>query len=316
MKRSLRTRRDRLVIGLLVLVAPALFGSLPPGLTAQSSSIEVLPEHSEATKRALHLLDRDSVSQAIRVLEESVEIGPAHPNALVVLAAAYGRATEEASLFKKRGLAGKQRDALIQALRLDPAHIDARSELADFYFYAPGIVGGSRTKAEEQLGLLSAVSELAEHRARARHALSDDEFAKAAEHLAVVTSTAPGDAEEHYLLGALLVRLDRPETAIEAFVLAVRADPGHARAHYQVGRLAALLGVELEPGIESLTRFLGLGGAYGIVEPKHAHWRLGQIYVRLGDLTTARTHFESALALDPSFEEARNELQAINESSP
>ena len=52
-----------------------------------------------------------------------------------------------ASIFKQIGLAKRFRSETETVLRLDPRHIDAHVGMMLYYFKAPGIVGGDKTKA-------------------------------------------------------------------------------------------------------------------------------------------------------------------------
>ena len=48
---------------------------------------------------------------------------------------------DDASVFRKAGLARDMRDAWLQAVALDPDHARARVYLFQFFLAAPGIIG-------------------------------------------------------------------------------------------------------------------------------------------------------------------------------
>lgn len=63
---------------------------------------------------------------------------------------AYGRRAEHANIFRQASLALRARDEFLQAVRLDPDHLEARFALVQYYVLAPSILGGSEQKALEQ----------------------------------------------------------------------------------------------------------------------------------------------------------------------
>ncbi len=66
------------------------------------------------------------------------------------LGRAYGHKAQEASFLKKPLWARKVREQLERAAALDPEHVAARFDLAQYYLLAPRILGGGREKAKEQ----------------------------------------------------------------------------------------------------------------------------------------------------------------------
>jgi len=64
------------------------------------------------------------------------------------LGKAYGRMAEKASWFDAMALAKKSREALEQAVSLDPHNTDAIADLITYYRAAPAFLGGSDDKAQ------------------------------------------------------------------------------------------------------------------------------------------------------------------------
>src|SRR5260221_1048470 len=88
--------------------------------------------------------------KAIQLLKLAVAKSPRNASAHYHLGEAYGDAAQSAGIFSQASLAGKCRDEFESAVALDPNHLDARSSLLEFYVMAPGIIGGSETKALQQ----------------------------------------------------------------------------------------------------------------------------------------------------------------------
>ncbi len=109
---------------------------------------------------------------AVDVLESAAEISPRSSEAQLWLGRAYGRLAEGNKLLAF-GRARKARAAFEKAVELDPKNRDALDDLFEFYFEAPGIVGGGLDKAEavaKQIAALDAEdgAELLARVARAR----------------------------------------------------------------------------------------------------------------------------------------------------
>ena len=62
----------------------------------------------------------------------------------------YGEKADHSGFLTAAGLAKKVRSEFETAVRLNPDSAEARTDLAEFYMEAPGIVGGGRDKAEAQ----------------------------------------------------------------------------------------------------------------------------------------------------------------------
>ena len=63
------------------------------------------------------------------------------------MAHVYGEKADHSNFLSAFGLAGKTRQEFERAVQLSPNDITARSDLAEFYFEAPGVVGGGQDKA-------------------------------------------------------------------------------------------------------------------------------------------------------------------------
>jgi cytochrome c-type biogenesis protein CcmH/NrfG len=84
---------------------------------------------------------------AVDALENATELAPKSSLAQMWLGRAWGRHAESNKLLAF-GRARKARSAFEKAVELDPKNVDAMSDLFEYYFEAPGIVGGGLDKAE------------------------------------------------------------------------------------------------------------------------------------------------------------------------
>lgn len=221
---------------------------------------------------------RNDPDDAILQFEKAVELDPQNSGYFAELGGAYGTAAAKAVLLTQMSLAKKCREALEHAVALDPANLDARQGLVDYYRQAPGFLGGGVLKAYTQ--------------------------AEAIRKLDLERGTL--------ILGQLYAADRRFDEAIALFDELLVQQPDHYLAHYAIGRIAAEGGVQLEAGETHLRRCLELRPAAD--EPSHAaaHWRLGNLAERRQDPAAARAAYETALHIDPNFRQAADALAKLN----
>ena len=104
---------------------------------------------------AYNLLSRahyalNNYDQSIKAGEKAVSLAPGNATYHLWLGRAYGRKAEHANWWSAASLAGKMRDEFERSVQLNGDDVDARTDLAEFYIEAPGIVGGGKDKAESQ----------------------------------------------------------------------------------------------------------------------------------------------------------------------
>ena len=88
--------------------------------------------------------------KGISACEKAVSLDPENAQYHLWLGRIYGEKADHAGFLSAAGLAGKVRNEFEAAVRLNPNSVEARTDLAEFYLEAPGIVGGGRDKAEAQ----------------------------------------------------------------------------------------------------------------------------------------------------------------------
>lgn len=224
-------------------------------------------------------LRRDDTEHAISYLEKAVELDPKHSETRRILGDAYGRAAQKKGIFGGLGLGKKCLASYQKAVELDPKNIDAHGSLFDFYRMAPGIAGGNSEKA---LAEAAAMKQLEPMRGR----------------IAFATFYV---SEKKY------------DRALAEFDEVLKKEPDDFNALYQVGRLAALSGQYVDRGIASLRRCLGLPLPSEHQGPGKAaaNWRLGNLLEKKNDRAGARTAYEAAVKLDPSFTPAAEALKKL-----
>src|SRR5438105_1961310 len=81
--------------------------------------------------------DHRSLGAAVKELEAAVAQSPSNANAHYELGAGYGRLAEQSNVFRQATLAVRARDQFLEAVRLNPDHLEARFSLVQYYTLAP-----------------------------------------------------------------------------------------------------------------------------------------------------------------------------------
>jgi tetratricopeptide (TPR) repeat protein len=220
---------------------------------------------------------RNEPEKARKYFEAAVAAAPAVGRHHHGLGDAYGRSAQQAGILSKLGLAKKCLAAYERAVALEPANLEFRLSLFEYYRQAPGLAGGGFDLAAAQA---DAIKRIDATRGR----------------IAFATLYA---GEKRYA------------EAFAQFDEVLQVSPDDYTALYQVGRLAALTGQSIDRGVASLRRCLALPAPTTRNTPGHAaaHWRLGQLLEKKGEAAAARAAYEAAIKLDASFTPAFEALK-------
>ena len=281
------------------------------------ASLEAAVREDPADARAASYLGRvylaaGNSDRAVDWMVRSVAIEPANAEYHLWLGRAYGQQAMKASVLKQPALARKVRKEFEDASRLDPDNLEARFGLIEFYLRAPGFLGGSPKKADEQAEEIRRRNALEGYRASGRIAEHGKEFARALAEYDAAAREFPGKTEPFYWIGALLVRRSDYAKAFEVYEKLLERSPSEMEACYHIGRVAALSGQRLERGKECLTLYLQHDPKPDEPSLASAHYRLGLLYEKTGKRDLARREYSAALDLEPSFPDARQALKKVS----
>jgi tetratricopeptide (TPR) repeat protein len=124
-------------------------------------------------------------------------------------------------------------------------------------------------------------------------------------HYRAALAVAPAFTEALVGLGGSLVREGRPDDAAVQYREALRLDPQLPQAHNGLGSAFSLQHRDDEAMAE-FTRALELKP-----DLPSAHLNIAIVLLRRNDVAGARRHLDTALAIDPAYEPARNVLARI-----
>lgn len=258
-----------------------------------------------------HLVSGNA-EQAVKLLEQAVSAQPVSAESQFRLGQALAAHVNDVSVFSKPGVARRMRAAFTRAVELAPESVEYRGALLQWYAQAPGIVGGSLDKAREELAQIRKRDAAWGHYYEAM--ILTQEGHKADADAAIGRAAAAGVNEALNLRVPGLVEAEDWAALFSTFEAVVAKDPNQVAAWYGLGRTAAVSGQNLPRGEQALKNFLS--------NPRHrcqagnltaaaAHWRLGNVYERMGRKDEARGSYQAALAADPKFDDARKSLNAL-----
>jgi len=323
----MRARTFCLAVG-LSLATPLVSTAVEPGIAAAVAHTEA-GEYAQA-RALLERLERQRPGQPAVAFElgralyldgeakaatEWLELAVERDSSVSAhhqwLGRAYAEVAQSSNMLKKASLAGDIRDSFLKAVELDPASIDARSDLIEYYLQAPGFLGGSVEKAHGQATEILKRDAYEGQLARARIFRYAKQPRRAEEALEAAIAVRPDSTEARVRLGYLYQELERWDRAFAVFEEMVDLDAEAWGAYYQIGRTGAFSGRNLDRAAEVLTLYLGHDPGPDEPSLAWAHYRLGGVYEHGDTVALARREYQTAVELDPEHEEAKKALQRL-----
>ena len=249
--------------------------------------------------------------KAIDLLKQAVARSPKNADAHYRLGDAYGDAAQSASIFSQASLAGKCRDEFEATVALDPNHLDARASLIDFYLLAPGILGGSETKAVEQAQEIRKRDAFRGHLAYIRIYNNQKKPELVRAEYAALVKEQPNLPKAHFFYGGYLIGQKQYDAATAEFETSIKLDPNYMPGWFQLGHLAALTSKDIPRGEDALKRYLNYKPAEDEPGVHRAHYWLGGIYENLGKKAEAKAEYQASLKLNAKQKEVQEALKRV-----
>jgi tetratricopeptide (TPR) repeat protein len=247
------------------------------------------------------------------------------------------------------GLAKRFKQETERAIALDPNNLDARFALMEFYWEAPGIMGGDKKKSyalADEIARLNAVrgyfaqAELANKEKSKDLARFESLYLKAVEadprsynarvslaslylgdatkkydlaekHLREAVKIDPGRSGAYAVLVQAYIYQQRWKELEAALAEAERAAPDDFNYYYQAGRVLLVTGQDLPRAERYFRKYLTQEPEGGAPRHAAAHWRLGLVLEKSGRKPEAVSELETATRLEPDFEPAKKDLKRM-----
>lgn len=273
-------------------------------------------DHDAKDAAAYNLLCRayfelDDWDRGIPVCEQARDLDPTNSTYELWLGRIYGEKADRVGFLSAAGLVKKVRTAFERAVELDPQSADARTDLAEFYLEAPGIVGGGKEKAAREADAIMPLNPAMAHWIQARIAAKDkDPHAAEAEYRAELA--ASHSSARSWIDYAIFLwhakRLDEMQEALGH----LESAPIDRREALMDGA-SILLKADLDRplGIRLLRSYLAdpveEGPAF------KAYEMLGELLQQQGDRKGAAKAFRASLALAHNYARAQEDLRRLQQ---
>lgn len=313
------SRRVALMMFLALLPSPSHAALSPKELLASGrvdEAVETLQQtiaHSPNDAESYNLLCRawfmeDAWDRSISACERATALDPKGSGYFLWLGRAYGEKADRSGWLAAAGLAGKVRQSFERAVELDPKNWQARTDLAEYYLEAPGIVGGGKDKAQAQADALMALNPAMAHWVAARIAQKEKDMAAAEREYRAAVAVGNG-CRAWFDLGSFLRRANRLDEMQNALAHLESCTVDRADALLDGAGLLLRTGRDYPLAVRLLQRYLAAPVEEG--PAFKARDFLGQIFERQGDRKSAAEQYRAALSLFHAYARAQEDLNRV-----
>jgi tetratricopeptide (TPR) repeat protein len=296
-------------------VAPSLIanGQVDQAIAALQGQITRSPNDA----RAHNLLCRAYFSlgewdSGISECERAVSLAPQNSQFHLWLGRAYGEKADKSAFVKAAILARKVRSQFEVAVQLNPKNVDARTDLAEFYLEAPGVVGGGRDKAEQQADSLAQIDPAAADWVKARIAEKAGDFAAAEREYRAAIAGSHGSASAWLNLGLFYKHREQFDS-MEKALLHVRPAPlDRPDALVDAAEILIHTQRNLPEAAHLLRAYLNSKDKVEQAPVFKVYYLLGIADEKLGETRNAANEYKSALAMAKEFRPAQEALERMS----
>ncbi len=315
-------RRRRHILATLML---ATFGALqvaratasPEQLIASGSvdyAIHTLSGHNDPA--SLNLLSRayyaiEQWDNAVTNGEKAATQRPDNAMYHLWLGREYGQKAANVNPLSAASFAKKTKAEFEQAVKLDPANVQARADLSEYYTDAPSFMGGGLDKAREQATQVAKYDEATSHWILSLVAEKEKNYSEAESQLQQAIKVAKNPAQYWMNLGSFYRRRARLDDMQKAISQALAQPNKSAEVYYNAASELFQSGKDFSSAIQYLKQYLSSGAMVEDAPAFRAHYLLGQIYEKMGNKPEAAADYKSSLALASGFAPASKALARV-----
>ncbi|HEV7220889.1 MAG TPA: tetratricopeptide repeat protein [Terriglobales bacterium] len=288
-------------------------GRVDEAIAALQRKITVSPNDAEAQNllcRAYFTLGE--WDRGIAACQRAIALDPGNSRYHLWLGRTYGEKADKSGFLTAAGLANKVRSEFELAVQLNPRNIDARTDLAEFYLEAPGIVGGGRDKAEAQARSLAGIDPAKAHWVNGRLDEKKKDFNSAEREYRKAIDASHGSANSWLNLAIFyrhIGRLDEMESAIQNAATAQMDSTG---AVMDAAELLIRTKRNVPESARLLRQYLSSQSTVEQAPAFKAHYLLGTVLEEQGNKQAAADEYRAALSLAKDFQPAHQALDRVN----
>ena len=281
------------------------------------SEVRALLKRNENDDVALHCMGTIAIESgdskgSIEWFEKAVDANKNSSAHHLWLANALGNQAEHTSKIKLPFLARRIKGEFDKAAQLDPASVDARHGLIEFYSQAPGVMGGSMDKAKEQAREIMKLNAWRGHYEMARLLERDKDLVGAEKDYTAAVAAAPDSTAPYLYLGSFYRRQKRWDDALQTYETGLQHRPDANGLRLNVAYTINQSGQNLDRGERETHAWLTNAPADGPkVNVATAHYLLGQFAEKAGKKDVARSEYQQALAIIPTHSDAKRALDSL-----
>jgi tetratricopeptide (TPR) repeat protein len=279
--------------------ALALLSTLAqPGGKAEAYNLRCRVEYT------LELWDR-----AAGDCEQAVKLDGQNSNDHMWLARALGEKARRASFLTAYSLSKRVRIEFEEATRLNPSNAEALADLGEFYYSAPGVVGGGIDKAERVAARLDKIDPLRAHELRGRIAEQRKDYGTAEREYKLTISASAHPAFQWMTLASFYrgrQRWAEMESAVRSGQNAAERDKRASVALYNGASVLRATNRDPVRAAKMLEDYLAGSGKTEEAPAFVAHAWLARLKEQLGDAPAASRERAAALALAHEYAPAQN----------
>jgi len=223
----------------------------------------------------------------------------------------YGEKADRAGFLSAAGLAKKVRNSFERAVELDPGSWEARTDLAEFYLEAPGIVGGGTDKAQAQAEAITPLNPAMAHWIAARIAEKRKDLASAEREYRAAIAASHSGIRSWVDLAIFFRHHNRLDEMEQALRNLESAPVDRAESLMDGASLLLRSGRDYSLGVRLLRRYLSAPVEEG--PAFKAHEMLGQLLEKQGDRQAAVAEYRAAIALAHTYARAQADLKRIEQ---
>jgi tetratricopeptide (TPR) repeat protein len=241
--------------------------------------------------------------------EQAVKLDGQSSDDHMWLARALGQKASKATFLSAFSLAKRARTEFEEAVRLNPRNAGALADLGEFYYSAPGVVGGGISKSETVAAELDKIDPARAHELRGRIAEQHKDYDTAEREYKLSIASSGHPARQWMALASFYRGRERwteMESAVRSGESAAQRDGQSGVALFNGASLLRETGRDPARAARMLESYLASSAKTEEGPAFVAHVWLAQLKEQLGDAAAAKRERAAALALAHEYKPAQD----------